>query len=124
MKVLFFGDVIGRVGREGLLKILPDLKARHEPDFIIVNAENAAHGKGLTPKMAEDFWKAGIDVLTMGNHTFDRKDISAIIDDPRILRPANYPAVVPGHGHAVYKSKSGGIYRCRAGDGPHQYGGH
>lgn len=107
MNLLFFGDVIGQVGREGLFKALPALKTRYAADLIIVNAENAAHGKGLTPKIADEFWKAGIDVLTMGNHTFDRKDIAAIINDPRILRPANYPARVPGHGSGIFKTKSG-----------------
>jgi len=107
MNLLFFGDVIGRVGREGLLKALPPLKARYKPDFIIVNAENAAHGKGLTAKIAEQFWGMGVDVLTMGNHTFDRKDINTIINDPRILRPENYPAIVPGHGHHVFKTRAG-----------------
>ena len=88
MKILFFGDVIGRVGREGLYSVLPRAKEAHQADFIIVNAENAAHGKGLTPKIAEEMWDMGVDVLTMGNHTFDRKEIGAIIEDPRILRPA------------------------------------
>lgn len=107
MKILFFGDVIGKVGREGLYAVLPRAKDTHHPDLIIVNAENAAHGKGLSPKIAEEMWEMGVDVLTMGNHTFDRKEIGAIIDDPRILRPANYPAAVPGHGSGVFKSRSG-----------------
>lgn len=107
MKILFFGDVIGRSGREGLYAALPKLKAEHEPDFIIVNAENAAHGKGLSPKIAEEMWKQGIDVLTMGNHTFDRKEIHQIIEDPRVLRPANYPPKTAGHGSGVYESRSG-----------------
>ncbi len=107
MKLLFFGDVIGHVGREGLYSVLPRAKETHHPDFIIVNAENAAHGKGLTPKIAEEMWDMGIDVLTMGNHTFDRKEIGSIIDDPRVLRPANYPASVSGHGSGVFKSRSG-----------------
>jgi metallophosphoesterase (TIGR00282 family) len=107
MKILFFGDVIGRVGREGLLQALPRMKQTHQPDFIIVNAENAAHGKGLSPKIAEMLWAEGVDVLTMGNHTFDRKEIGAIIQDPRLLRPANYPATVPGHGSGLFKSRSG-----------------
>ncbi len=107
MKILFFGDVIGRSGREGLYTVLPRARAAHHPDFIIVNAENAAHGKGLSPKHAEEMWKEGVDVITMGNHTFDRKEIQAIIEDPRLLRPANYPAKVPGHGSGVYETKSG-----------------
>ena len=107
MKILFFGDVIGRVGREGLLQVLPRLRQQHAADFIIVNAENAAHGKGLTPRIAEQIWGAGADVLTLGNHTFDRKEIAAILDDPRLLRPLNYTAGVPGHGSGVYKSRAG-----------------
>jgi 2',3'-cyclic-nucleotide 2'-phosphodiesterase len=107
MKILFFGDVIGRVGRQGLLEALPKLKAAHQPDFIIANAENAAHGKGISPKVAEELWAQGVDVLTMGNHTFDRKEIAAIIEDPRLIRPANYPPSVPGHGSGVFKSRSG-----------------
>jgi len=107
MNILFLGDIIGRVGREGLLQILPNLKAKHRPDFIIANAENAAHGKGLSPKIAQALWAEGIDVLTMGNHTFDRKEIASIMSDSRLLRPANYPAAVPGRGAGVYKSRSG-----------------
>src|SRR5688572_3398751 len=94
MKIFFFGDVIGRVGREALAIALPRLRQAHQPDFIVVNAENAARGKGLTPKMAEEFWGLGVDVITMGNHTFDRKEIVSVIDDPRLLRPANYAAGV------------------------------
>lgn len=107
MNILFFGDVIGRSGRDGLETALPALKNRYQPDLIVVNAENAAHGKGLTPKLAEHFWGMGADVLTMGNHTFDRKEIGAIIDDPRLLRPANYPARVKGRGHGLFKTRSG-----------------
>lgn len=107
MKILFFGDVIGRSGREGLYSVLPKIKAEHQADFIIVNAENAAHGKGLSPKIAEELWKQGVDVLTMGNHTFDRKEIQTIIHDSRVLRPANYPPTVAGHGSGVFKSRSG-----------------
>ena len=107
MKILFFGDVIGRAGREGLAEVLPRMKQTHQPDFLIINAENAAHGKGLTPRVAEELWGLGADVLTMGNHTFDRKEIMSIIDDPRLLRPANYPQGVLGHGSGVYPSRAG-----------------
>src|SRR3954463_15901773 len=107
MKLLFFGDIIGRAGREGLGKILPGLREKHRPDFIIANAENAAHGKGLTPRIAEELWGLGIDVLTMGNHTLDKKDIIPLLDDPRLLRPANYASGVPGHGAGVFKARNG-----------------
>jgi 2',3'-cyclic-nucleotide 2'-phosphodiesterase len=107
MKLLFFGDIIGRVGREGLSQVLPQLREQYQADFIIANAENAAHGKGLTPRIAEDLWGQGIDVLTMGNHTLDKKDILDIIDNPRLLRPANYTQGFPGHGSGVFTSRSG-----------------
>jgi metallophosphoesterase (TIGR00282 family) len=107
MKILFFGDIIGRAGREGLSKVLPALREKHRPDFIIANAENAAHGKGLTPRIAEDLWGQGIDVLTMGNHTLDKKDIIPLLEDPRLLRPANYAATVPGHGSGLFTARNG-----------------
>lgn len=107
MKILFFGDIIGRVGREGLSAVLPQIRAKYHPDFIIANGENAARGKGITPKMATELWGLGIDVLTLGNHTLDRKEILPFMDDPRILRPANYAPGVPGHGAGVYASRSG-----------------
>jgi 2',3'-cyclic-nucleotide 2'-phosphodiesterase len=107
MKILFFGDVIGRVGRDGLANILPKLKNKYAPDFVIANAENAAHGKGLTPRIADELWSMGVDVLTMGNHTFDKKDIMNIIDDPRLIRPANYAPSVKGHGSGIFKTRAG-----------------
>jgi hypothetical protein len=107
MKFLFLGDIFGRPGREGLSRALPRLKEIHRPDFIIANAENAAHGKGLTPRIAEELWGLGIDVLTLGNHTLDRREIIPVLQDPRLLRPANYPSAVPGHGSGVYTTRSG-----------------
>ncbi len=107
MKILFFGDVIGRAGREGLLRVFLKLKEQHRPDFVVVNAENAAHGRGLTPKIAQELWAMGVNVLTMGNHTFDKKDILPLMDDPRMIRPANYPAAVPGHGYGIFQTASG-----------------
>src|SRR5437016_5882180 len=104
---MFFGDIIGRVGREGLSRALPALRETHRPDFIVANAENAPHGKGLAPRIAEELWGQGIDVLTMGNHTLDKKDILSILDDPRLLRPANYSTEVPGHGSGVFTARSG-----------------
>lgn len=107
MKLMFFGDIIGRVGREGLSTVLPNLRQRYAPDFIVANAENSAHGKGLTPRIAQELWDQGVDVLTMGNHTFDRKEIMSIIDDPRLIRPANYPPGILGHGSGLFESRSG-----------------
>lgn len=107
MRILFLGDVIGRSGRDGLARVLPEWRQAHEPDLIIINAENAAHGKGLTPKTAAELWALGADVLTLGNHTFDRKEIRPLLDDPRLLRPANMPEGVPGRGAGVYASRAG-----------------
>lgn len=107
MRVLFFGDLIGRVGREGLAIALPKLREHYDPSLVVVNAENAAAGKGMTPRIAQDLWELGVDVITMGNHTFDRKEIMSIIDDPRILRPANYPQGVQGKGWNIYHTREG-----------------
>ena len=92
MKILFLGDIVGRSGRELVLKELPSLKEKMEIDFVVVNAENAAHGFGLTPKMFEALKRAGADVITMGNHTFDKKEIFPLLyENPDIIRPINYP---------------------------------
>ncbi|MFA5974842.1 MAG: TIGR00282 family metallophosphoesterase [Elusimicrobiota bacterium] len=107
MRILFFGDIIGRAGRQAFSDILPGLKKQYDAEFVIVNAENAAHGKGITPRLAEELWKSGADVLTLGNHSFDRKEIRTLLDDPRLIRPLNYPPGVPGHGSGVFKSRSG-----------------
>lgn len=102
MKVLFVADIVGQPGREILKKKLPELKNKEKPDFIIANAENAAGGKGLTPGVSTEIFLTGVNVLTLGNHAFDRKEIDSIIKDDRILRPANYPPNVPGIGWNIY----------------------
>jgi metallophosphoesterase (TIGR00282 family) len=102
MKILFIADIVGSGGRKIIADKLAGLREKENPDFIIANAENAAGGKGLTRAIAQELFSLGINVLTMGNHTFDRKEIIDIIDDPRILRPANYPPGVPGQGWGVY----------------------
>lgn len=102
MKILFIADIVGGGGRNILGDKLGALRAAERPDFVIANAENAAGGKGLTPAIAQELFSLGINVLTMGNHTFDRKEIIDALDDPRILRPANYPPGVPGQGWGVY----------------------
>lgn len=102
MKIIFLGDIVGEPGRETLKQRLPDLLENEKPDFIIANAENAAGGKGLTASIAGELFDRGINVLTLGNHTFDRKEIENIINNPKILRPANYPPGVPGQGYGIY----------------------
>lgn len=103
--VLFLGDVVGRPGRLHVREYLQSLSAAGDkPDLIIVNAENAAHGFGLTRKIVNEFVECGVHVLSGGNHTFDKKEIFEFIDDsPFILRPANYPEDTPGRGTFVFE---------------------
>ncbi len=109
MKILFIGDVVGSPGREAVKKILPVLKKSHSLDFVIANAENASGGSGITPKVSEELFAAGVDVLTSGDHIWKRREIFELINqDERILRPLNYPAGAPGKGKNVFKVKSGG----------------
>lgn len=108
MKLLFMGDVVGRSGRDVVIERLPEIKARLSPDFIVANCENAAHGFGITPKICDDFLAAGIDVVTLGNHTWDQREIMSYLDgEPRLLRPANYPSGTPGRGVGIYAAPRG-----------------
>ncbi|MGE5547363.1 MAG: YmdB family metallophosphoesterase [Solirubrobacterales bacterium] len=108
MRLLFLGDVVGRAGRDAVVERLPEIRRRLEADFVVVNAENAAHGFGITPKICEDFFAAGADVLTLGNHSWDQREIMGYIDgEPRLLRPVNYPAGTPGKGVGVYPAPRG-----------------
>lgn len=107
MKLLFIADIVGEPGREMISKRLPGLINRENPDFVVANAENSAGGKGLTGMIAGELFGSGVDVITLGNHTFDRKEIESTIDNPKILRPANYPVGVPGNGWGVYETRAG-----------------
>jgi metallophosphoesterase (TIGR00282 family) len=99
---LFVGDVVGGIGRRTLIRLLPSLRERLAPDFVVVNGENAAGGIGITPKIAEGMLAAGVDVITLGNHTYRHREIYAYLDkEPRILRPANFLRSQPGHGWTV-----------------------
>jgi calcineurin-like phosphoesterase len=80
VKILFVGDVVGGLGRRALLALLPGLRAEHEPAFVVVNAENAAGGLGITPKIADELFAAGVDVITLGNHAFHRREIYSYLD--------------------------------------------
>lgn len=107
MNVLFVGDVVGQSGREKLSASMKALTARHAPDFVVVNGENIAAGRGITFATADELYKAGADVITLGNHTWARKEVLRFIDDnPRLIRPANYFKGVPGKGRTVV-TKSG-----------------
>jgi metallophosphoesterase (TIGR00282 family) len=103
MKIVFLGDVVGRSGRDAVVAQLPLIRERLGADFVVVNAENAAHGFGITPKICTDCYAAGADVLTLGNHAWDQREIIGYIDgDPKLLRPINYPPGTPGRGVGVY----------------------
>lgn len=92
MRLLFLGDIVGRTGREAVLSRLPALREKLALDLVVVNAENASHGFGLSPAIATSLLQGGVDVLTLGNHAWDRRDlIGHITSEPRIVRPLNYP---------------------------------
>lgn len=103
MKLLFIGDVVGEPGRRAVKTILPRLRERHSPSIVIANGENSAGGSGITPATASELFAAGVDVLTSGDHLWDQKDVSVLLEsEPRFLRPLNYPAGTPGRGSGVY----------------------
>jgi metallophosphoesterase (TIGR00282 family) len=108
LNILFIADIVGRPGRWAVSQLLPDLKRTHQIDFTLANVENAAGGFGLTKEIAKKIHTYGVDCLTSGNHIWDRKDIYPYLDeDPRILRPANYPPDAPGRGTAVFQTATG-----------------
>jgi metallophosphoesterase (TIGR00282 family) len=99
VNILFVGDVVGGLGKRTLLALLPSLRERYALDFVVVNAENAAGGMGITAKIADELFAAGIDVITLGNHAYRHREIYSYLDaQPRILRPANFLRSQPGHG--------------------------
>ena len=107
MKILFIGDIVGSPGREAVRALLPELKKEFNLDFVVANAENAAGGSGITPKVAEELFGSGIDVLTSGDHIWKKREIFEIIEGERILRPVNFPIGAPGRGANIFKTKAG-----------------
>ncbi|MBI5378727.1 MAG: TIGR00282 family metallophosphoesterase [Nitrospirae bacterium] len=108
MRVLFVGDVVGGPGRRTLFHLLPELVDRHRAELIIANVENAAGGFGITPAIAEEFFAQGVQVLTSGNHIWDKKEVLPYLDrEPRLLRPANYPPGCPGQGSLLVETAAG-----------------
>jgi len=105
LNILVIGDIVGKPGRAIIKAMLSKLQRENEISFTIANAENAAGGRGLTKEVKDELLSAGIDVLTMGNHVWDNKNIFSFIDDePRLIRPANYPGDCPGQGYHVYNA--------------------
>jgi metallophosphoesterase (TIGR00282 family) len=108
MNILFLGDVVGRTGRDAVAAALPDLRARLAIDLAVVNAENASHGFGLAPEMAAALFAAGADVITLGNHAWDRREIIPFIaENPRLIRPLNFPPGTPGAGSVTVELAGG-----------------
>lgn len=105
MKILAVGDLIGTAGIKKLSAVLKKVKEEENIDFVIVNAENSAEGMGITQKNFDDILSLDIDVITMGNHTWGKKDIFKFINHPKLIRPANYPKGVVGKGYNIYKCK-------------------
>lgn len=108
MKLLFIGDIVARTGRDLVKRAVRPLVRAHALDLVIANGENATGGAGLTRSSAEEIFKAGVEVITGGNHTWDKREILEFIDkEPRIVRPANYPPGTPGRGSTVVQTGSG-----------------
>ena len=108
MRILFLGDMVGRVGRTAVFDGLPEIRKRLDPDFVIVNGENAASGFGITHAIFQQTLDAGADVVTTGNHAFDNKEALSFADrEDRFLRPANFPSGTPGRGSNIFEARNG-----------------
>jgi len=106
LTVLFVGDVIGQPGTRAVFAQLKTLTKAYGADFVVVNGENASDGFGMTPEVVSTLFDSGADVITSGNHIWQKKEVFSLLDrEPRLLRPANYPPGVPGHGHCVVERK-------------------
>ena len=101
MNILAIGDIVGEIGVKKIVKELPKLKEKYNIDFCIINGENSAGGMGITKKIFDSLINAGADVITMGNHTWGKKDIFSFIDDKKIVRPANYTKGLPGNDYSI-----------------------
>ena len=108
MRLLFLGDIVGRSGRDAIAAHLPALRQACALDFVVANGENAASGFGITDKICASLFEAGVDVVTLGDHAWDRPEIAEFIEkEPRLLRPANYPSGLPGRGSRIYETRTG-----------------
>ena len=110
MRIMLVGDVVGRAGRRAFRAITPRLRAERGIDVVIVNGENAAGGKGFTRKALDELYAGGADIVTSGNHVWDKKDVFAFIEEePFLVRPANYPEGTPGKGYCIFPFKAANI---------------
>ncbi len=108
MKLLFVGDIVGSPGRTAFARIATRYKAEGKADVVVVNGENAAAGRGITPRLAEELFAAGADAITLGDHTWDQKEVQAYLEqEPRLIRPANFPPGCPGRGHTLIDTPAG-----------------
>ncbi|MBI5773128.1 MAG: YmdB family metallophosphoesterase, partial [Verrucomicrobia bacterium] len=106
MKILFIGDIVGEPGRRAVKTLVPKLRARHGLDVVVANGENSAGGSGITPDTAAEIYSAGVDIITTGDHLWDQKEVIGLLtDEPRFVRPLNYPPGTPGQGSAVWQVK-------------------
>lgn len=106
MKILFIGDIVGEPGRRAVKQLIPVLRARHGLDVIIANGENSAGGSGITPMTAAEIFKAGVDVITSGDHLWDQKEVVELLaEEERFVRPINYPPGTPGQGSFIHRAE-------------------
>jgi metallophosphoesterase (TIGR00282 family) len=107
VKILFIGDIVGEPGRRAVSEILPRLRRARETDMVIANGENSAGGSGITPKIAEELFACGVDIITSGDHLWDQKEVVGLLqNESRFLRPLNYPQGTPGQGSVVYQASN------------------
>src|SRR3954467_14894561 len=108
MRLLYCGDIMGKPGREAVIAYIPDLRRELALDFVVACGENAAHGFGITATICQGLYGVGVDVITLGNHAWDQREIiSFITAEPRLLRPINYPPEAPGQGMGLYTTAKG-----------------
>jgi metallophosphoesterase (TIGR00282 family) len=110
VRLLFIGDIVGRPGRDGLARTMPQLRERYGPDLVVANGENSAGGLGITEKTARQIFETGVDVITTGNHVYRHKEAYEFLDGAeRVIRPANYRASNPGRGHTIVEAAGGRV---------------
>src|ERR1051325_11627295 len=107
VKLLFIGDIVGEPGRRAVKQLVPQLRQRHGLDVVVANGENSAGGSGITPRTAEEIFSAGVDIITSGDHLWDQKEVSALLEnEKRFLRPLNYPPGTPGQGSMIFELRT------------------